>query len=156
MTTKKYDVGAEIRAFAGGGVAVTAGGGGDATQFAGSWLDRSGYGSAKLVVHYRATLAQGATLSLAADVRDATSNAGAGAAVLGTVLANAVVATGPTGGGTVRGTVELDVSFETARQFVQGRVTPDLSAANTDTAQIEFVWIMGGASRQPSTARGNA
>jgi hypothetical protein len=59
-----------------------------------SYLSRAGFRSAVLVVHFRATLAQGETLTLAAKIKDATSAVGAGAADYGNALAAAVVVTG--------------------------------------------------------------
>ena len=140
---QEHNVGARLTAQAGGGVSATAGGAGDNTKADGLWLDRSRYGSAKLVIHYRATLAAAATLSLQANLRDAVDGAGAGANAFGAAMASKVVATGPGGGGTVRGVVELDYDLNGARQFVQAQFTPDLSAANTDTCQIEAVWVFG-------------
>jgi hypothetical protein len=139
----EHNVGARLATKAGGGVSATAGGAGDNAEANGSWVDRARLGSAKLVLHYRATLAQAATLSLTANIQDAADDQGAGAADLGAVMSTRVVATGPTGGGTVRGTVELDYDLNSARQFVRAQFTPDLSAGATDTCQIEAIWVFG-------------
>ena len=150
------DIGARLRTFNGGIANATAGGSGDNTELDGVWVDRSAYESAKLVLHYRATLAANATLTIAANAQDASSSGGAGAADFGTAMPVTTVATGPAGGGTVSGTVELDFNLDTAKQFVRAQFTPNLSAANTDTCTVTAVWVFGGARRQPISARVNA
>lgn len=144
------DIGAYITSRAGGAVSAVAGGAGDATELDGAWIDRQGFLSAKLVVAYDATLAEGETLSLAANAQDAADGSGTGAADFGTAVADAVVATGGTGGSTERGTVEIDLDLTTARQYIRAQFTPNLSAANTDTARVHAVVILGGADRIPA------
>lgn len=128
---------------------ATAGGAGDNTQSDAAWIDRRNFYSAKVVVNWTATLAEGETLSLAAVFRDATSDAGAGAASYGPTVATTVVATGPTGGGTVNGTTEYDLDLAAAKAFVQARITPDLSRANTDTAAYSVVYVLAGGVNNP-------
>lgn len=137
-----------------GNKSATAGGAGDATEVTGAWIDRlpsdSGpAASAKLSIEYTATLAQGATLKFAANFQDATSNVGAGADDYGDALPATTVATGGAGGSTETGTVEIDVDLEAARQFVTAQITPDLSAANTDTCNWSAQLITFHPSRQP-------
>ena len=74
------------------GVDATAGGSGDNTEVDGAWVDRQGFLSGKAIIAYTATLAQGATLSIAANLQDATSSGGAGAGDYGDALASTVVA----------------------------------------------------------------
>jgi hypothetical protein len=62
---------------------------------------------------------------------------------------SAVVATGPTGGGTVTGTFEVDMNLGGAGQYVRAKFTPDMSAADTDTAALSGVLVFGGADRVP-------
>lgn len=137
---------------------VTAGGAGDATEVDGTDYDRLVQGSggpslsATLLMHFTAVLAAAATLSLAANVQDADDD-GAGApdtyADYGSALVNAVVATGPGGGGTVNGVARLNVNLSGARQWIRAQFTPNLSAANTDTARVSAVWIFGGSTEYP-------
>lgn len=141
--------------YAGYGVA-TAGGAGDNIEVDGPYFDRKPstigpYGSAKLVIAYRAVLAQAATLSFAANIQDATSSGGAGVADFGTAFTKAAVATGGTGGSTETGTIEFDFDLTTAREFIRAQVTPDLSAANTDTLTWMATWVFFGADRGPMT-----
>lgn len=132
--------------------AVTAGGAGDNAAVTGVIIDRAALGwpqSCVVAVPFTATLAQAATLSLAitlqsgeaANLSDATTFAS---------RANGVVATGPTGGGAVTGTVELDVNLSGAGRYVRANFTPDLSAANTDTAALSEVIVFGGQIRLPA------
>lgn len=139
--------------YASGGTA-TAGGTGDATEVDGAWVDRKPstrgpYHSAKLVITYSAALGEGATLAIAANIQDATSSGGAGVADFGTAYASATVATGGAGGSTEVGTVEFDFDLSNAREFVRSQITPDLSAANTDTLAWRATWIFFGSDRGP-------
>lgn len=138
---------------------VTAGGTGDATEVDGTAYDRQVLGAggpklwAKLVIHFTAVLAAAATLSIAANMQDDDDD-GNGAPTggwddFGDALANAVVATGPGGGGTVSGVVELDVPLVSARRWIRAQYTPNLSAANTDTAEMSATWIFGGSNDYP-------
>lgn len=145
-----------IRTEHGGRLTATAGGAGDNTATALAWVDRlqparGPFQGAKLVLVGRATLAQAATLTLTALVRDATSVGGAGAADVGTAVAFGVVATGGTGGSTELFTAEIDVDLMGLREFVGVTVTGDLSAGATDTAEIQAVWAFSGSDRGPIT-----
>ncbi|MEM1344343.1 MAG: hypothetical protein AAGI34_07150 [Pseudomonadota bacterium] len=128
---------------------VTAGGAGDATAVSGAYVDRQGLYSLKALMPFSATLAEGETLSISATFQTATDGAGAGSADLSLSLPATVVATGPSGGGTVTGVAEADVSLAEADAFVRATFTPDLSAANTDTANIGLVYVLGGADFDP-------
>lgn len=131
--------------------AVTAGGGGDNAAVTGVTIDRAALGypdSAVFIVTYSATLAQGATLSIAHTVQGSEAANMASPATIDSRGAT-VVATGPVGGGTVTGEVEIDVSLRGAGRYVRLNFTPDLSAANTDTAALAAVAVFGGASRLP-------
>lgn len=132
--------------------AVTAGGGGDNTAVTGVIIDRAAFGwaqSAVFAVPFTATLAASQTLSVAMTVQHG-EDAGLSDVATFATRANAVVATGPVGGGTVTGVVELDVNLGGARRYVRLNFTPDLSAANTDTAALSGVAVFGGAVRLPA------
>lgn len=151
MHAAMNDAGALARsAFGLGNTAVTAGGGGDATQADGAFIDRTGFSSMKVIVSYTTTLAAAETLSFAAAFRDATSSGGAAAGAYGPTLASTVVRTGAVTGGT--GTVEFDIDLTGAREFVQARITPDLSRANTDTAAFSISYVLMGPDKAPVTA----
>lgn len=130
---------------------VTAGGGGDGVEQDGAWVERSKYLSGKLIIAYSTTLAEGETLTLAANLQDDTAGDGAAAADYGDAFAAAVVATGDTGGSTETGVVEIDVSLQAADAYVRCQVTPTLSAGSTDTAAITAVFAMGGTQEVPAT-----
>ena len=139
------------------GASATAGGAGDATEVDAAWIDRLGFASLKVAIAFTATLAEDATLSIAANLQDAPDD-GAGAAStgdaadFGTALAAAVVATGGTGGSTETGVVELDIDLSAAKRHVRVQFTPDLSAAMTDTATVAAVYLLAGSTDNPVTA----
>lgn len=156
MRDKVYNGGAYCRSARGtGNNAVTAGGSGDATEVNGAWVSRKASkgiaGSMKVIVSYTATLAAGATLTFAGNMQDATAIDGTGAADYGDAVAAVTVATGGAGGSTETGTFELDVDLGAAREFVRAQITPNLSAANTDTAAWSIQYVFFGDQRQPST-----
>lgn len=128
-------------------VPVTAGGAGNATLVVGLVIDRSVKSyplSASFAFRYKAVLAAAATISISASVETAADSAFAtGTTVLAT-LANTVIDTGATGGSTQRGILRFPVDFAGAQQYVRVKFTPTLSAANTDTAELAVVAILGG------------
>lgn len=134
---------------------ATAAGTGDATEVNGAYIDRQGFSSLKVVIAYSTTLAQTKTLSIAANLQDATTSGGTGVADFGDAMASTVVATGDTGGSTETGVVELDFDISGADQYVRVQYTPDLNASGTDTATLSAVYILGGAQVQPVTAAAN-
>lgn len=152
----KILAGRMLRSENGGRLSLTAGGTGDNTATALIWMDRApsdrgAYHGAKLVLMGRAVLAQAATITLTALVRDATSAGGANAADVGTAVSFGVVATGGTGGSTELFTAEIDVDLVSLREFVGVTVTADLSAGGTDTATIDVCWVFYGSDRGPIT-----
>lgn len=140
---------------------ITAGGGGDNTAINSAWIDRSLassiglVGSAKIIVSYKAVLAAGKSLFIAGKMQDAddssgtnSADAGVDAYPNGAALASTKVATSA-GGGTVTGTVELDVNLTGLRQYVRSVITPDLDASGTDTALIQIIGVLFGSDRGP-------
>jgi hypothetical protein len=152
MTVKNTNIGALISVLnAAGPVALTAGGAGDNTAVTGIILDRAAYGwpaSAELCLAFTATLAAAATLSAAVTVQHG-DDAGLSDATTFDSIANAVIATGPGGGGTVPGQITRAINLKGAKRYVRVNFTPDLSAANTDTARAGAVLAFGGANRLP-------
>lgn len=130
---------------------ATAGGGGDNTAVTGVIIDRAALRWPKSVVFgvpFTTTLAATQTLSVAMTAQSGEAANLSDATTLAT--RSGVVATGPAGGGTVTGTVELAVNLTGAGRYVRVNFTPDLSAANTDTAALSAVAVFGGADRLPA------
>ncbi len=131
--------------------AATAGGTGDATAVTGVIIDRAALRwpqSAVFAIPFTTTLAAAATLSLVATIQDGDASNLSDAATFAS-FASAVVATGPAGGGTVTGVVEINVNLRGAKRYLRLNFTPDLSAANTDTAALSGVAVFGGFDRLP-------
>lgn len=153
MHASMQNAGALIAArYASAGVDVTAGGTGDNTEVNGAWIDRRGFSSLKVVIPYTATLAQAATLSIAANLQDASDSSGTGAADYGDALASTVVSTGGTGGSTNTGVVELDFDLSGCDRYIRIQFTPNLSASGTDVAEMGAAYILAGATDNPVTA----
>lgn len=152
MTTQIRSIGDQIKVLrAAANTAATAGGSGDNAEVTGVTLDRAAIGypqSAVVAVPYTATLASGATLSLSYVVQSGEASNLADAATLQSG-ASAVIATGPAGGGTVSGTFSVNVPLAGAGRYVRVKLTPDLSAADTDTAALSAVMVFGGMDRLP-------
>jgi len=129
---------------------IVAGSGTDNVESDGEYINRVGYESAQVVITWTATLAEAATLSIAANVQDDSEGDGADVADFGDALANTVVATGGSGGSTETGTTVLNVNLEEAKAYIRTQVTADLSAANTDTAEVAVTVILGGAVEVPA------
>jgi hypothetical protein len=148
------DVGSCLAArYATAGVDITAGASAsDGVEVNGEWIDRQGFNSVKVVIVYTTTLAATKTLSIAANLQDATDSSGSGANDFGTAYSSTVVATGESGGTTEKGVVEFDFNLLTADRYIRIQFTPDLSAANTDTAEIAAVYVLGGGVENPVTA----
>ncbi len=144
------DIGAYIKTAFAGYADVVAAGSGDATEVDGPWVDRLGFESLVASIGFQTTLAATKTLTLVANLQDATDSAGAGAADFGTGFASAVVATGGGGGTTETGTIEIDYDLSDARRFVRLQFTPDLDAASADLADLVGQLILGGAIEVPA------
>lgn len=152
MTPEIRDIDSKITVRrAAANTAVTAGGAGDATQVTGVIIDRYALGlpsNGVVAIPFTATLAAAETLSLTWTLQHG-DDSGLSDAATHATGANAVVATGPGGGGTVTGTVEARISLRGAKRYVRLQFTPDLSRANTDTAALSAVLVFAGADRLP-------
>ncbi len=156
------DIGAHIKGFLALIPAViTSGAGDDGVEVDGPWVDVStnvGEGieahGAVLQIMWDTTLTATETLSLLANMQDATDGAGAGAADFGKyVLAAAVVATGGGGGTVETGVTELRIpEFNGNRGFVRAQVTATLSLGATDTVRIAAMLVVGGAHDLPAVS----
>lgn len=146
------DIGFFVSTRFGGKAEATAGGTGDATEKDGATITLASVGypkSGKCVLAFEAVLAQAATLTLAYNLQ---YNDGTWKDVTDPAAVTAtVVATGGTGGSTESGVVEIDVDFTKIQDATAYRVqyTPNLSAANTDTADVTAVWVLGGFDELP-------
>lgn len=134
--------------------AVTAGGAGDNTAITGVAIDRLATAglplNAQIVIYWTATLAQAATLTVKT-VKVQDSADGSTWADFATYADPGVVSTGPTGGGTLTDVLEIAGSdLSSARRYVRLVFTPDLSAANTDTARIGAILNLAGFDRLPA------
>lgn len=130
--------------------AITAAGSGDATTVTGQTIDREGFAggslpnSAEIAVLFSATLASGKTLSVTFDVQDSPDGTNFSDYATSAAL---VAATGPSGGGTVRGQLEYQVNLTSARRYVRLLFVPDCSATGTDTATVIAAGFFGGFDR---------
>lgn len=120
----------------------------------GAWIDRlqgsplSMPLSALLVVAWACTVVTAETLTVSANLQDATDSSGTGAAAYGTALAAAVVATGTTGASLLTGVSQLDISLGSAREFVRSQHKLAVSASGT--VQHSAVLIFGGFDKLPA------
>ena len=133
------------------GVDIVAGGAGDNTEVDCAYVDRRGFASLKAVIAYTATLQPGVTLKIAANLQDDADGVGVGTD-FGDALASVTVATGPSGGGTRTGVIELDFDLSGADRYTRLQFTPNLSASATDVAELSAVYILAGATDDPVTA----
>lgn len=144
------NMGADLRAVFGGYVAATAASTGDNTEYNGAWVSRKDADgglarSAKAIVVIDATLTATKVLTLLGNMQYATDSGGTGATDFGTAMTVATVLSET--GGTV---VELDFNLiDAGGEYVRLQITPDLSAANTDTARLMIAWIFGGHPKNP-------
>lgn len=152
MTTQLRNIGALIAVLrASANVPVTAGGAGDDTLVTGVILDRAEKGfpqTGVLAIPFTTTLGATETLSLAYTVQSGNAANLSDAQTLVSATAE-VIATGPAGGGTVSGVIEIDLPLRAAGRYVRANFTPNLSRANTDTAELSSVMVFGGADRLP-------
>lgn len=137
-------------AYAGANTSVTAGGGGDATEVDGAYVLVEDAEGISFLIGFTATLGADETLTIAGNLQDADDASGTGVADYGTAIAATVVATGPSGGGTVTGVAIVTASTAGMREACRVQFTPNLSAGSTDTAALSCVAIMGGAKRLPA------
>lgn len=135
---------------------ATAGSTGDNTAVTGAAIDRldASTGSlalnAQLNVVFSTVLASGATLSLKTVAVDHSPDNSTWTTGYLTFSDPGVVATGASGGSTVTGVTSLTADLSSAYRYVRFNFTPDLSAANTDTASLIGVGVLAGFDRLPA------
>lgn len=141
-------------AYAAAAVDVTAGGSGDNTEVNTAWIAKGSSEGIAFAVAFTATLGAGATLTISGNLQDATDASGTGAADHGTAVAATVVATGGAGGSTETGVAVFDFDVGGADAFARLQFTPDLSRANTDTAEITAIAMIGTATEKSKDVAG--
>lgn len=123
--------------YAGAAVAVTAGGGGDATAALTPAIDLAAlpdrFEAVTFVAPVTTTLAAGKSLTVTGKFVTSDDDV----TYVDMTSAATVLTLSSAGGGTVTGAIVADCSLEYAKQYVKFSITPDLSAANTDTANIQ-------------------
>ena len=133
--------------------ALLAAGTGDNTEINGDGINRSGLGSmyesCKLIITGVATVASGASITIAANLQDSAD--GSTWADYGDALATVTLLTGTSGGSEIQFETTLDNDLRGAKQYIRAQVLPDLSAGSTDTAIVGAALVFGGASEYPAT-----
>ncbi|MCP3060969.1 hypothetical protein LXT21_19470 [Myxococcus sp. K38C18041901] len=127
------------------GGALTAGGAGDAVEVTGGAVDRNGFDFAQLLFTGTTNCAAGQTLKATVKVAESEDGVTFGP---DETLANAVtVVAGATAPQSF--CLRVDLRVANRKRFVRLKVTPDLSAAGTDTAQWGAALVLGGADEFP-------
>lgn len=122
---------------------VTAGGTGDNTEVSTAYLDVTEYNSVTFLLPFTATLGDGESLAISGNLQDASAIGGTGVGDFGDAIAATTVITN-SGGGTETGVAVAEFDVSQTRGYVRFQFTPNLSAANTDTAKIGCVAVLGG------------
>ncbi len=134
-------------------VSATAGGAGDNTELVGEILDRQGYESCMIAVPYKAALGTAESLSLALTVEESLDGVTFDAAAV--LLASTAVAT-QAAAGTCQDVYFLKVNLSGVgaprKRYLRFNLTPNLSRANTDTAILSALVILGGAQNKATPA----
>jgi hypothetical protein len=118
--------------------AMTAGGTGDNTLITSDSTETFlGFNSVKIAVGAKATLASGATLKIVKANLETSAN-GSDWTLVSTIAEDVTLGTGASGGSTNAHLTpfEFDVDRSKLNAKLRVLITPDLSAANTDTAII--------------------
>jgi hypothetical protein len=129
----------------------------DGSEVSSPWVSRTTamshpHQSGKLLLWAHSTLlAAGETITLAANLQDATSSTGAGAADHGSSTGSLVIgSTASTAAQTVRGCLEVDVDLTEANAYIRGQSTVTLSAASGDGVQYMLGMVLAGAGTLPA------
>lgn len=127
---------------------AVAGGSGDNTEVVNATgIDCKNYSSALILVNGTTTLGDADTLALTVATTDSADNSTFTAKE---TLANAVtISTGGSGGSTNTGSVGYVIDLDDYARYVKFSFTPNLSAANTDTADLSYSVILCDATEQP-------
>lgn len=140
------NIGALIKTVACGAARVTAAGAGDNAAVTGATIDRRGYGSAKVTVAYKTTLASAETLQFAIEYQESDDGSS-----WDTAVALQAATTAQTGVQTAKvGDVSHSLDLGGKKRYIRFNYTPNLSASGTDTADTAAVCVLGGAVEKPA------
>lgn len=151
------DLAAEVGALYGAAnTAVTAGGAGDATEVTGVTIDQDtaqatpalkakDFNALTFVVGFTTTLANTQSLTVTAKIEDSAD----GSTWATYVDSKTIASVTATANATYTGTGKINADLTGARRYVRVKFTPNLSAANTDTAALSCVALLGGATYLP-------
>lgn len=134
-------------------VSLTAGGAGDNTEVTSTAVDTDNALSAKLVVAGKAVLAAGKSLFVTVKIADATKSDLSDVSA-DTTISNAVKVVTSSGGGTVYFAAEKKIDLAATglkNRYLRFKITPDLDAANTDTAIVVATLELAGERIKPVT-----
>lgn len=113
--------------------------------------------SVKVIVPVHATLPVTAAVTVSANLQDATSSSGAGAADLGSTanFSTALGSSASTAAQNIDHAFTFDVNLTTANQFIRSQVSlsfsTDTTAATHQVDQFDTVFLFAGAEVLPST-----
>lgn len=127
---------------------VTAGGGADNVAQNGIAINRLGFLSMLVNVLITAALASAQSVAVACKVQDSADGSTDWQDLAGASGSSAVSVT-VSDGADENGLLEMNVNLAGARKFVRIVVTPNCSAANTDTATIGGIVNLGGSDVTP-------
>ena len=129
---------------------IVAGGTNDNTEKTGTALERTSFKGGKLAIVITATLAQSATAIVKSVKLTHSDTSGGTYTDFWTEKTNVITLTGGTGGSTENGVYQIILpDLESAKAYIKVAVTTDLSAANTDTAVVAPVLVLGGSRVDP-------
>ena len=118
----------------------------DNVDYESATIDRAGYGSAKIMVGYSASLACGVTAPAKITVAMKDSTDDSTWTDYADVLASSTLAAI-----TSTGVKEVDVDLASYSRYIKVKYTPDLTASNTDTLITGFDVLLGGATELPAS-----
>lgn len=131
---------------------VTAGGSGDATDANGISIDLMATGRQKaeailILAQATSVLGAAATMALAIRLQDSDTGSGGWVDVVDPRTPAAIFSattTSTAGAATVPSVTKLSVPLEYCKRYVRVVATPNLSAANTDTATVQAIALLCG------------
>lgn len=109
-------------------------------------VDRLGYGTLQVGIHYLTTLAVNKTLKYSMVIHDSDTS-GSGFALFKAVTTDTTILTGLQTAAT--GAVFQNVDLSGAKRYVKALVSTDLSASGTDTVQLYLGYNLGGSETLP-------
>lgn len=142
------NIGAFIKGIACALFTATAAGTGDNTKVNGVTIDRLGFGSCQLAATYKTTLGSAETLTLAVEIQESDLGDGSDWTTADVIYAATTVETGVQTAKVGEKLTDIDLSER--KRYVRFNITPNLSAAGTDTVVGGLVCTLGGAASVPA------